>query len=75
MDLQRAAKSLSLHAERGARVRELESVGLRGFRQLRKHGFRLVYKSDQKSVIVLAVVHEKRDIATALMSRVKQDPT
>jgi plasmid stabilization system protein ParE len=68
-DLLNAIQSLNTLSERGSFIPESDILGLREYRQIYRNGFRVVYKVGKTDVTVMAILHERRDIAAALTNR------
>ena len=67
--LRQKAASLETSPERGRMVPELASFGIRVFRELIVKPYRILYRVQIDSVLVLALVDARRDLETILLER------
>lgn len=67
--LQERADSLTTAAERGRLVPELGSIGVHQYRELIERPWRIVYRIEPDTVIVLAVLDGRRDLESLLLDR------
>jgi plasmid stabilization system protein ParE len=67
--LQERADSLTTAAERSRLVPELRSVGVHQYRELVERPWRIVYRIEPDSVMVLAVLDGRRDLESLLLDR------
>jgi plasmid stabilization system protein ParE len=67
--LQDRAESLTTAAERGRLVPELRSIGVHQYRELVERPWRVVYRMEPDSVMVLAVLDGRRDLESLLLER------
>ncbi len=67
--LQERADSLTSAAERGCLVPELRSIGVHHYRELIERPWRIVYRIEPDTVIVLAVLDGRRDLGSSLLDR------
>ena len=67
--LQERADSLTTAAERGRLVPELRSIGVHQYRELIERPWRIVYRIEPDTVIVLAVLDGRRDLESLLLDR------
>jgi plasmid stabilization system protein ParE len=67
--LQERADSLTTAAERGRLVPELRSIGVHQYRELVERPWRIVYRIEPDTVIVLAVLDGRRDLESLLLDR------
>lgn len=67
--LQERAESLTTAAERGRPVPELRSIGVHQYRELVERPWRIVYRIEPGSVLVLAVLDGQRDLEFLLLDR------
>lgn len=67
--IQKRASSLSLAADRGRRVPELERQGIREYREFLVSVWRVVYRVSTGSVDVLMVIDSRRNIEDVLLMR------
>jgi plasmid stabilization system protein ParE len=67
--LQERAESLTTTAERGRLVPELRSIGVHQYRELVERPWRIVYRIEPDTVMVLAVLDGRRDLESLLLDR------
>ncbi|HOX44180.1 MAG TPA: type II toxin-antitoxin system RelE/ParE family toxin [Myxococcota bacterium] len=67
--LLRAARTLRQSSARGRVVPELRALGLHAWRELVVRPYRVVYRLDGKTVLVLAVLDGRRDLEDLLLER------
>lgn len=67
--LQERAHSLTTAAERGRLVPELRSIGVHQYRELVERPWRIVYRLEPDSVMVLAVLDGRRELESLLLDR------
>ena len=67
--LQERAESLTTAAERGRLVPELRSIGVHQYRELVERPWRIVYRIESDSVMVLAKLDGRRDLESLLLDR------
>ncbi|GGY92504.1 type II toxin-antitoxin system RelE/ParE family toxin [Novosphingobium colocasiae] len=67
-------ETLETFPERGAVPKELESTGIREFRQLLLGPYRLIYRVMDTRVIILVIVDGRRDVQTLLERRLLGRP-
>ena len=67
--LQERAESLTTAAERGRPVPELRSIGVHQYRELVERPWRIIYRVEPDSVMVLAVLDGRRDLESLLLDR------
>ena len=67
--LQERADSLTTAAERGRPVPELRSIGVHQYRELVERPWRIVYRIEPDSVMVLAVLDGRRELESLLLDR------
>lgn len=67
--LEERAASLTTVAERGRLVPDLQSIGLHQYRELIERRWRIVYRIEADSVMVLAVFDGRRDLESVLLDR------
>ena len=67
--LQERAESLTTAAERGRPVPELRSIGVHQYRELVERPWRIVYRIEPGSVLVLVVLDRRRDLEFLLLDR------
>ncbi len=67
------AKSLKSSPGRGRVVPELAHFGIRSWRELIVRPYRIVYRIDERSVHVLAVLDGRRDLEDLLLERLIRD--
>ena len=67
--LQERAESLTTAAERGRLVPELRSIGVHQYRELVERPWRIVYRIEPDSVMVLAVLDGRRELESLLLDR------
>ncbi len=67
--LQERADSLTTAAERGRLVPELRSIGVQQYRELVDRPWRIIYRIEPDSVMVLAVLDGRRELETLLLER------
>jgi len=63
------AKSLSIYPNRGRIVPELRDVGVMNYRELIVDRWRLVYRVDEMSVFVMAVIDARQNAEDVLFCR------
>ena len=61
--------SLSENPERGTRVKELIDLGATDFRELHFKPYRIIYWVKDKSVYVMVITDDRRDMQTLLQRR------
>lgn len=62
-----AAETLTQFPHRGRTVPELE---LSDYREIFVYSYRLIYRTDQKSVLIVAVIHGSRLLAEAMADHI-----
>jgi len=67
--LQKRADSLTTAAESGRLVTELRSIGVHQYRELVERPWRIVYRIEPDSVMVLAVLDGRRELESLLLDR------
>jgi addiction module RelE/StbE family toxin len=67
--LQERAESLTTAAERGRLVPELRSIDVHQYREIVERPWRIVYRIEPNSVMVLAVLDGRRDLESLLLDR------
>jgi toxin ParE1/3/4 len=67
--LQERADSLPTAGERGRLVAELRSIDVHHYRELIERPWRIVYRIEPDSVMVLAVLDGRRDLESLLLER------
>ncbi len=67
--LQARAESLTTAAERGRVVPELRAVDVHQYREVIERPWRIVYRIETESVLVLAVLDGRRDLRSLLLER------
>jgi len=67
--LESKAESLEIMPERGRVVPELLRRGLSVWRELIVRPYRIIYRIDQRTVYVLAVLDSRRDLEDVLLER------
>ena len=67
--LQERADSLTTAAERGRLAPELRSIGVNQYRELIERPWRIVYRIEPDTVMVLAVLDGRRDLESLLLDR------
>jgi addiction module RelE/StbE family toxin len=67
--LQERAESLTTAAERGRLVPELRSIDVHQYREIVERPWRIVYRIEPDSVMVLAVLDGRRDLESLLLDR------
>ncbi len=67
--LQKRADSLTTAAESGRLVPELRSIGVHQYRELVERPWRIVYRIEPDSVMVLAVLDGRRELESLLLDR------
>jgi len=67
--LQARAASLNTAAERGRVVPELRAVDVYQYREVIERPWRIVYRMESESVLVLAVLDGRRDLGSVLLER------
>ena len=67
--LQARAESLTTTAERGRVVPELRAVDVHQYREVIERPWRIVYRIESESVLVLAVLDGRRDLRSLLLER------
>lgn len=68
-NIQKKAETLDSFPERGRIVPELQNIGILGYRELIVKPWRLVYRVEQQTVYVLAVLDSRRDLESILLER------
>ncbi len=61
--------SLSELPERGVYPKELQSLGIRDYRQISFKPYRIIYRIDNENVYVYLIVDGRRDMQTLLQRR------
>lgn len=64
-----ATGSIALHPEAGTRVKELEGVASREYRQIFFKPYRVIYRVTSKKVVIYVVADGRRDMQALLMRR------
>ena len=67
--LQARAESLATAAERGRVVAELRALDVHQYREVIERPWRIVYRIESESVLVLAVLDGRRDLRSLLLER------
>jgi plasmid stabilization system protein ParE len=67
--LQEAAAKLEFHPDRGRYVPELRLMDVFTFRELISRPWRIVYRREESTVFVLAVLDGRRDLESLLIER------
>jgi len=67
--LQARAESLTTAAERGRVVPELRAVDVHQYREVIERPWRIVYRIESESELVLAVLDGRRDLRSLLLQR------
>lgn len=67
--LRARAESLTLAAERGRVIPELRAVDVHQYREVIERPWRIVYRIESQSVLVLAVLDGRRDLESVLLER------
>lgn len=67
--LERRAEALQNHPARGRPVPELCAVDVRHYRELVERPWRIIYRIQAHSVLVLAVLDSRRDLQSVLLDR------
>ena len=67
--LQARAESLATAAERGRVVPELRALDVHQYREVIERPWRIVYRIESESVLVLAVLDGRRDLRSLLLER------
>lgn len=67
--LQERADSLTTAAERGRLVPEPRSIGVHQYRELVDRPWRIIYRIEPDSVMVLAVLDGRRELESLLLER------
>lgn len=63
------ARTLEALTQRGRVVAELRQVGVLHYRELIERPWRIVYRTDAKRVLILAVLDSCRDLQSLLLER------
>lgn len=63
------ARTLEALTQRGRVVAELRQVGVLHYRELIERPWRIVYRTDSKRVLVMAVLDSRRDLQSLLLER------
>jgi plasmid stabilization system protein ParE len=71
--LQVRAEALDLAAELGRVVPELQIVDVHQYRELIERPWRIVYRLEPDTVVVLAVLDGRRDLASLLLERLVRE--
>jgi len=71
--LEKAAGSLDRFPLRGRIPPELLHLGVRAYREIIIRPYRIVYRVTEPSVVILAVVDSRRDLADLLLERMLRD--
>lgn len=69
LKIEKRAASLADSPERGRVVPELSRFGMRAWRELVVRPYRLIYRIDGSSVLVLVIFDGRRDIEDVLLER------
>jgi plasmid stabilization system protein ParE len=67
--IERRCQSLEKLPERGRIVPELAAVGVLAYREVVERPWRIVYRTDQQRVYVIAVLDGRRNLAALLLER------
>lgn len=65
----KAMATLSTLARRGSAVKDVEHTSFGELRQILKLSCRIIYALDEEVVSVVAVIHQRRDLAATLTER------
>jgi toxin ParE1/3/4 len=65
----KAVAELSSYPQRGNIPKELDRLGLSGFRELHHKPYRIFYRADGAEVAVYCILDGRRDMATLLQQR------
>ena len=57
---------------RGSALPEFHGLVYPDYRQVVCRGYRIIYRIDRETVYVLAVIHQRRDTASAMLSRLQE---
>ena len=69
MVLKNAAKKLERFPDRGRYVPELRAMDIFTYRELVTHPWRIIYRREEHTVLVLAVLDSRRDLEGLLIER------
>ena len=72
-DLLESIERLSHVPNRGSILPEFEGLVYPVYRQCIRHGYRIIYRVAQNRIHVVAVIHQRRDLKSALRSRLLAD--
>ncbi len=67
--LERRARALKSQTFRGRIVPELRAVGVLHYRELIERPWRIVYRTEARRVLVMAVLDSRRDLQSLLLER------
>lgn len=68
-ELKDLINSLRANPERGSHPRELSDLGIRSYREVYVHRYRIIYQIRQKTVYVSLIADGRRDMQTLLQQR------
>jgi len=57
---------------RGSALSEFHGLVYPHYRQVVCRGYRIIHRIDRETLYVLAVIHQRRDIASAMLSRLQK---
>ena len=72
-DLLESIERLSHLPNRGTIIPEFEGLVYPLYRQRIRHSYRIIYRVDENRIHVVAVIHQRRDLKSALRSRLLAD--
>ena len=64
-----AIESLTAFPNRGVVLPEFEGIVFPVYRQCIVHGYRIIYRVSDSHVYVLSIVHQRRDLQSAIRNR------
>lgn len=67
--IRRKCQTLETHPGRGRWVPELQSVGVFIYRELIEKPWRIIYRLEKETVLVIAVLDSRRDLESILLER------
>ena len=71
--IDKALESLSTLPERGTHPKELISLGIRAYREVRFKPYRMIYWIDEDLVVVMLITDGRRDMQQLLQRRLLAD--
>lgn len=70
--LRRKASELNEHPQRGRLLPELLDTGVSHYREIISKPWRIIYRIEQQTVLVIAVLDSRRNLQTILLNRLSR---